>query len=34
MKESDDRIINKLFNMIENEGVVDPRNIPYEKFNY
>ncbi|CAD8212902.1 unnamed protein product [Paramecium pentaurelia] len=33
-KDSDERIVAKLFTMIESNNVVDARNIPYEKFNY
>ncbi|CAK90276.1 unnamed protein product (macronuclear) [Paramecium tetraurelia] len=33
-KDSDERIVAKLFKMIESNNVVDARNIPYEKFNY
>ncbi|CAD8179393.1 unnamed protein product [Paramecium pentaurelia] len=33
-KDSDERIIAKLFTLIESNNLVDSRNIPYEKFNY
>ncbi|KAM3147278.1 hypothetical protein pb186bvf_000529 [Paramecium bursaria] len=34
LKDNDNRIITKLFNIMQTDKYIDPRNIPYEKFNY
>ncbi|CAD8066636.1 unnamed protein product [Paramecium sonneborni] len=34
LKNTEKRIINRLFNIIQTNSIVDPRKIPYEEFNY